>query len=179
MTEWGPEWRTTCTRAVLKKRADENHPRPRYIVQDLTARFEMSILIAPVAHPELNPIEMIWGTVKMAWKRANLTLSLATLRGLAEAEFEKITAEVWDCYEAHTIEAESYYRAVDEVCTDLYRPPLMATATTTRSRGVIWVRRVTRKRMPCLSRRVDQSLESECGSDGRVSRLVWTGACAG
>jgi len=32
LPEWGPEWRTTCTRAVLKKRADENRPRPRYLV---------------------------------------------------------------------------------------------------------------------------------------------------
>jgi len=29
LPEWGPEWRTTCTRAVLKKRAYENRPRPR------------------------------------------------------------------------------------------------------------------------------------------------------
>jgi len=94
LPEWGPEWRTTFTRAVLKKRADEKHPRPLCLVQDQAAHFGVSILITPVAHPELKPIEMVWGTVKMALKRSNLTFSLATLRGLAEAEFEKITAEV-------------------------------------------------------------------------------------
>jgi len=119
LTEWGPEWRTTCTRTVFKKRADENHPRPRYLVQDLAARFGAFIIISPVERPELNPIEMIWGTIKMALTRANLTFSLATLRGLAEAEFEKITAEVWARYEDHAIKVETYYRAVDEVCTDV------------------------------------------------------------
>ena len=87
MTEWGPGWRTTFTREVLKKRAEENRPRPSYLVQDLAARFGVSILISPVAHPELNPIEMIWGTVKMALKRVTLTFSFALLRGLSGAEF--------------------------------------------------------------------------------------------
>jgi len=119
VTEWGSEWRTTCTPAVLKKRADENRPRPRYLVQDLAVRFGVSILIFPVSHPELNPIEMIWGTVTMALKRANLAFSLAPLRGLAEAEFEKTAAEMWVRYEDHTIMVETYYRGVDEVCSDI------------------------------------------------------------
>jgi len=72
---------------VLKQRADENGPTPRYLVQDLAARFRVMILISPVAHPELNPIEMAWGTVKMSLKRANVTFSIATLRSMAEVEF--------------------------------------------------------------------------------------------
>ena len=28
LAEWGPHWRTTCTRALLKKRADENRLLP-------------------------------------------------------------------------------------------------------------------------------------------------------
>jgi len=55
----------------------------------------------------------------MALKRANLMFSVATLRGLAEAEFEKISAEVCARYEDHAIKVENYYRAVDEVCTDV------------------------------------------------------------
>jgi len=119
LAEWGPQWRTTCTRAVLKKRADENRPSPRYLVQDLAARFDVSVLISPVAHPELNPIEMVWGTVKMALKRANTSFSLATLRSMAEVEFVKITAMVWAKYEDHAIKQETYYRAVDEVCAEV------------------------------------------------------------
>ena len=112
LPEWGPNWRTTCTRAVLKQRADENRPAPRYLVQDLAARFGVTILISPVAHPELNPIEMVWGTVKMSLKRANVTFSVATPRSMAEVEFVNITGEVWARYEDHSIKAETYYRAV-------------------------------------------------------------------
>jgi len=44
---------------VLKQRADQNRPTSRYLVQDLAARFGVTILISPVVHPELNPIEMV------------------------------------------------------------------------------------------------------------------------
>jgi len=72
-----------------------DRPSPRYLVQDLAARSDLSVLISSVAHPELNPIVMVWGTVKMALKRANTSSSLATLRSMAEVEFVNITAGVW------------------------------------------------------------------------------------
>jgi len=100
---------------VLKQRADENRPTPRYLVQDLAARFGVTILISTVAHPEINPIEMAWGTVKMSLKWANVTFSVATVRSMAEVEFVKITGEVWALYDDHSIKAETYYRAVDAV----------------------------------------------------------------
>jgi len=119
LAEWGPHWRNTCTRAVLKSRAVENRPSPRYLVQDMAARFDVLLLISPVAHPELNPIEMVWGTVKMALKRANTSFSLVTLRSMAEVEFVTITAEVSNKYEDHAIEQETYDGAVDEVCAEV------------------------------------------------------------
>jgi len=89
LPEWGPNWRTTCKRAVLKQRADQNRPTQRYLVQNLAARFGVTILISSVAHPELNPIEMVWGAVKMSLKRPNVTFSIATLRSMVEVEFVK------------------------------------------------------------------------------------------
>lgn len=117
--EWGPDWRRTCTRAVLKRQADDNRPAPRYPVQDLAARFGVSILIFPVAHQELNPIEMVWGSTKMALKPTNTDFSLASLRALAKAEFAKITAEVWQRYEDHAIKVEGYYRGVEDISAEV------------------------------------------------------------
>lgn len=73
----------------LKKQADDNRPAPRYFVQDLAARFGVSFLTLPVARPELNSIEMVWGTTKMALKSTNTSFSLVTLRALAEVQFAK------------------------------------------------------------------------------------------
>ena len=96
----------------MKAEADKHRPAPRYQVQDLARRFNVKILISPVAHPELNPIEMIWGTVKMALKRANVDFPMAALKALVDIEFAKITADVWCRYEDHAIKMEEWYRDV-------------------------------------------------------------------
>lgn len=54
----------------------------------------MIILISPVVHPELNPIEMVWGIVKVALRHSNTSFLLAWLRQLVHREFERITPEV-------------------------------------------------------------------------------------
>jgi len=50
----------------MRAQAAKHRPTPRYLVQDLAEEFDVSIIFSPVAHPELNPIEMVWGTVKDA-----------------------------------------------------------------------------------------------------------------
>jgi len=90
--------------------ADKNRRAPRYQVQDLPRRSSVKILISPVAHPELNPIEMVWGTIKMALKRAILDFTMAALKALVDIEGAKITADVWCRYEDHAIKMEEWYR---------------------------------------------------------------------
>jgi len=96
----------------MKVEADKHRPAPRYQVQDLARRFNVKILISPVSHLELNPIEMVWGTVKMALKRANVNFTMAALKALVDIEFAKITAEVWCRYEDHAIKMKEWYRDV-------------------------------------------------------------------
>jgi len=100
------------TKADMKAEADKHRPAPRYQVQDLARRFNVKILISPVAHPELNPIEIVWGTVKMALKRANVDFTMAALKASVDIEFAKITADVWCRYEDHAIKMEARYRDV-------------------------------------------------------------------
>lgn len=47
--------------ALLCKR---NKPKTVYQAEVLARRFDCVILLLPVAHPELNPIELVWGFVK-------------------------------------------------------------------------------------------------------------------
>lgn len=122
---WEETWRQSRTKAQMKAVADANKPAPRILVQDLAARFDVSVLISPVAHPELNPIEMVWGTVKMALKRANLDFTLTSLRALVAKEFAKISPEVWAKYANHARAMEERYRtlaaarqAVEEALAD-------------------------------------------------------------
>lgn len=55
------DWRRVKKKADMKRQADQHRPAPRYDVLDLARRFNVNVLISPVAHPRLNPIEMVWG----------------------------------------------------------------------------------------------------------------------
>lgn len=54
-------------------------------------------------HPELNHIELVWGTVKMASKRGNINFTLPTLEALVAEHFDKISPEELLKYEQHGI----------------------------------------------------------------------------
>ena len=106
--DWESGWQQTRNRAEMKTVADENEPAPRFLVQQLAARFGVSVLISPVAHPDLNPIEMVWGTVEMALKRGNTRFTLSALKDLVAQEFDKITPAVWAKYEDHAIKRKDF-----------------------------------------------------------------------
>jgi len=99
----------------MYEQASNNRPTPRFLVQDLVEEFGVSVLISPVAHPEINPIEMVWGTLKLALRKCNVSFSLARMEELAAVEFAKITAEVWARYEDHAIGMEDYYLEVSRM----------------------------------------------------------------
>jgi len=108
-------WEKNKVKKELFEQAAKHRPAPRYLVQDLAKYIGIPILISPVAHPELNTIEMVWGTVKMALKRANIDFMLTALKALAAEQFAKISAEECLKYELHAIKMEDNYRAVGEV----------------------------------------------------------------
>jgi len=93
--DWESGWQQTRKRAEMKTVADENEPAPRFLVQQLAARFGVSVSISPVAHPDLIPVEMVWGTVKMELKRGNTRFTLSSFKDLLAKELDKITPAVW------------------------------------------------------------------------------------
>lgn len=116
---WEGPWRTKKTNVELMAQAAKNRPAPRLLVQDQAQDFGVSILISPVAHPELNPIEMVWGTFKMAAKRGNTNFTLTALKELVAAQFAKITPEEWLKNELHAIKMEESYRRLGEISDQL------------------------------------------------------------
>jgi len=108
-TNWPPTWRHAKTVAQMRAQDTKHRPTPRYLVQDLAEEFDVSIIFSPVAHPELNPIEMVWGTVKVALRYANVTFNLTRLQELVDVEFNKMPAAIWAKYEDHGISMEDYY----------------------------------------------------------------------
>ena len=111
--DWESGWQQSPTREDMRVFADENKPAARFLVQQLAARFGVSVLISPVAHPDLNPVEMIWGTVKMALQRGNTRFTLLALKDHVTKEFDKITRAVRAKYEDHAIKRADIYRGLD------------------------------------------------------------------
>jgi len=85
---WPTTWRQSVTVKQMYEQASNNRPTLRFLFQDV-AENVVSVFISPVAHPELNPIEMVWGRVKVALRMSNVTFSLARLEELAAVEFAK------------------------------------------------------------------------------------------
>lgn len=59
------DWRRVKKKADTTWQAEKHRPAPRCEGRDLARRFIAYMRILPIAHPELNPIELVWGTVKM------------------------------------------------------------------------------------------------------------------
>lgn len=77
----------------------------------------------PPYHPDLNPIESIWGQVKNNIARRNVDFKLETVKELAENEFSAVTVDDWKKRCRTVIENEDRYlaneRQIDIVTEDL------------------------------------------------------------
>jgi len=111
-TSLPPTRRQAKTVAQMRAQATKHRPTPRSLVQDLAEEFDVSIIFSPVAHPELNPIEMVWGTVKVALRYANVTFNVSRLQELVDVAFKRMSAAIWAKYWAHAISTEDYYMAM-------------------------------------------------------------------
>ncbi|XP_062511240.1 uncharacterized protein LOC134187137 [Corticium candelabrum] len=75
--------------------------RKLFQTNDLARRLGHVGLRSPVAHCELNPIELAWSKVKRYLKEHNQTFKLADLEELVSAAFQSVTPEMWRSYCKH------------------------------------------------------------------------------
>lgn len=110
----------TLKRVELVEICKQNKPKPKFMAQELAKKFDCDVLLLPAAHPELNPIEMIWANVKTYVANHNVQFSLADLERLAKECFSQIDAEEWRKYVAHCIQVEdNYYDTADGVPSEV------------------------------------------------------------
>lgn len=68
-----------------------------------------SVLRLPPYHPDLNPIELVWATIKGNVAKKNTTFKLNDVSRLAEYEFNEFTDEDWRKRCDHILKNESTY----------------------------------------------------------------------
>ena len=113
LTNWGwpSHWQAQKVKPQLLEAANHLKPAPKYRAQEIADKFGVSILFLPIAHPELNPIEMVWGKVKSICSSRNKEKKLSILEEVAKEEFSKIDEAAWKKYEDHVIKVEDQYIA--------------------------------------------------------------------
>jgi hypothetical protein len=97
------------TRDVLFTLCEERQPRPRFKVEELAEVYGIKILFLPVAHPELNPIELMWAQMKQQVRKYNVTFKTEDVVALARSTRLRLNADSWKGAEAHCIKYEDLY----------------------------------------------------------------------
>jgi len=67
-----------------------------------------TVLRLPPYHPDLNPVEQIWGIVKTRIAAKNITFKLQDVQQLAEQNFAAVTMEEWAAVCRHAKAVEEY-----------------------------------------------------------------------
>ena len=86
-----------------------------------TSTFKIKFLFLPVAHPELNPIEMVWGVTKRKVAEQNVNFNLTEVGRITRSELSRINPALFAKFYSHSVEEEEKYRNMDDTdsTTDL------------------------------------------------------------
>ena len=138
---WPMDWRVSrkVTKSIMMEHAKKIAPAPKYMVQHVADTFSeddfsIKILFLPVAHPELNPIEMVWGHVKTEVAKSNFDFKLAALEEYALLQMDKFGPELFSRYCQHAMKQEDkYWEMADVLDLTAYdsapKPPASDTET--------------------------------------------------
>jgi hypothetical protein len=94
--EWPSNWRQSKTKAQFFSQCEAVTPPPSTFAQELADKFEsgdvnIKILTLPVADPELNPIEHVWGIVKRTVASQTFTHNLNEVERLKKMQIRSFT----------------------------------------------------------------------------------------
>ncbi|XP_076052663.1 uncharacterized protein LOC143032092 [Oratosquilla oratoria] len=73
----------------------ENRPEPRYTVDEIIRSWGHEVIRLPPAHPELNPIEQVWGCMKQHVRSTLQRFTRADLQARLQEAKLIATKEVW------------------------------------------------------------------------------------
>lgn len=121
-SHWPSDWQTSrkITKNLMFEHAQTIAPAPKYRAQDLADQFEdgefsIKILMLPVAHPELNPIELVWAYMKNYVAFHNFKFNMTAVQEDTEHVLRNVSKEMFSRFCARSMKEEARYREMDEV----------------------------------------------------------------
>jgi hypothetical protein len=106
----------TLTKVILIAIARENKPVVRFQLFDWIKSWnedhntDIVVNLLPVAHPQLNPIEMLWNWIKTYVKTNNHEFSMPAIKRLTDERIEQLGQEYWTkaCDKSHAFAIASF-----------------------------------------------------------------------
>ncbi|GMF68064.1 unnamed protein product [Phytophthora fragariaefolia] len=93
----------------------EHKPKPVYVAQRIAANHGHYLLYTPPYHPELQPIELVWGLVKNRIARRPAKTP-ADLSARLTTEFTRVNSKNWCKFYRRVLRFERKYLAALEEC---------------------------------------------------------------
>jgi transposase len=103
------------TRAELMQEAKMRVPAPVYEIQELATPYDVEILWLPVAHPMMNPIELLWAQIKNDIRRKNRYFTIKQVKELGQAKIRSLGSDDWIACDLHAQQWEDkLYQQAEE-----------------------------------------------------------------
>ena len=103
---------------TLLETVKQHRPTPIYLTDEAAHRQGHTVLRLPVAHCELNPIELAWASVKSYVAKHNTKFSLKDIEQLTADGFTHTTTALWRGFCRHVVDIENNYFEKDGLVED-------------------------------------------------------------
>ena len=105
----------TDIKKTLLEKVKQHRPTPIYLTDKAAHEHGHTVLCLPVAHCELNPIELAWASVKAYIARHNTRYTLQEVQRLTPEGFKHTTADMWRNFYRHVVKVEEDYMVKDGI----------------------------------------------------------------
>ena len=112
------QYNDTDIKKTLLELVKQHRPEPLYLTDKVIHDHGHTVLRLPVAHCELNPIELAWSQVKRHVARHNKAYNLTEVYRLTYDGFKQVTTDMWRQFCRHALDVENDYFTKDGILED-------------------------------------------------------------
>ncbi len=113
------QYSSTDIKNTLLQLVKQYRPTPRYLTDDAIHTAGHTVIRLPVAHCELNPIELAWASVKGYVAKHNKSFTMTETKQLTIDGFKHTTTDMWRSFCRHVVDVENNYTAKDGLMEDM------------------------------------------------------------
>lgn len=123
MQDWLKRHNIEYTEAMKKRDLQElinqNKPEKQFKIDAILKEKGHNVLYLPPYHPDLNPIELVWGDIKGELARKYINSNLTEKKRALEELFAKYSVEKWQKCDNHVKKVEEEYYKNDNLSDEI------------------------------------------------------------